>query len=98
MGVDDESRRCETVDAEESRGARHGSGSARPQEAPRTNDVNNGFGAKARSDLRADCEALSRSSGPTSRCVCQGMVQASAPRHGSAHALPGTLDSGAAVM
>ena len=83
VGADDEPRRREAVDAEESRGARHRAGCARSVEAARADDADDGPGAEGGSDLRADREALPREPGPARRRVRQGLVQAAAPRHGS---------------
>ena len=42
-------------------------------------------------DLRADREALPREPGPVRRGLCQGVVQADAPRHGARSRLLGPL-------
>ncbi|MDC4206010.1 MAG: hypothetical protein MPW13_16805 [Candidatus Manganitrophus sp.] len=53
---------------------------------------------RARSDLRADREALPREPGPVRRRVRQGLVQADAPRHGPAGPLPRPLGARAAAV
>ena len=98
LGADDEPRRCEAVDAHESRGPGHRAGCSRSVEAARPHDADDGPGAEGGSDLRADREALPRESGPARRRVRQGVVQAVAPRHGTRLALPRPVGSGAAAV
>ena len=98
LGADDEPRRCEAVDAQESRGPGHRAGCSRSVEAARPHDAHDGPCAEDGSDLRADREALPRESGPARRSVRQGVVQAVAPRHGTRLALPRPVGSGAAAV
>ncbi len=89
----EEPRRCEAVDAQGSRGARHRARCSRSVEAARPDDADDGPRAEAGSDLRADREALPREPGPAGRRVRQGVVQAAAPRHGARLALPRPVGS-----
>jgi hypothetical protein len=98
VGADGESRRREAVEAEEPRGPGHGAGRARPEEAARADDADDGPGPEGRSDLRADREALLREPEPARGRVRRGLVQAAPPRHGTAPALPRALDPGAAAV
>ena len=75
--------RCQAVDSEECRGPGHGAGCARPVEAARAHDADDGPRAADRSGLRADREALPREPGRAGGRVRQGLVQAAAPRHGT---------------
>ena len=88
LGADEEPRRREAVDAEESRGPGHRARRARSVEAARADDADDGPRAEGGSDLRADRQALPREPGPARRRVRQGLVQAAAPRHGADLALP----------
>ena len=98
MGADDEPRRREAVDAQGPRGPGHRAGRARPVEAARPDDADDGPRAADGPDLRADREALPREPGPARRRVRQGVVQAAAPRHGAGLALPRPVGPGAAAV
>src|SRR5688572_18478630 len=98
MGIDEESRRRIPMDPQESRGAGNGAGCTRSVEAPRTHHADDGPRSQGRSDLCADLEALPREPGPVGGRVREGLVQAVAPRYGTALAVPPPLGSGAAVV
>ena len=98
LRADDEPRRRAAVDSQESRGPGHRAGCPRSVEAARPDDADVGPGAEARSDLRADRQALPREPRPARRRVRQGVVQAVAPRHGTRLALPRPVGPGAAAV
>ena len=64
LGADQEPRWRVAVDSHESRGQGHSARCPRSVEAARAHDADDGSGAEARSDLRADLQALLRASGP----------------------------------
>ena len=86
------------MDAQEPRGPGHRARRARPVEAARPDDADHGPRAEGRPDLRADLQALPREPGRARRRVRQGLVQAAAPRHGPALALPRPVGAGAAAV
>src|SRR5580658_4013839 len=88
MGTDEESGRCESVDTEEWRRQRYGAGCPRSLEASCDVDADHGSRLAVRSGLRKDVAALLRASRSVRGRVCSGVVQADAPRHGAAPALP----------
>ena len=63
-------------------------------EAHRAFDADHRPLAPVRSSVREDLAALHGAPGPVRRCVRSGLVQAHAPRHGSARALPRPGGSG----
>ena len=79
-------------------GPGHRARRARPVEAARPDDADDGPRAEDGPDLRADREALPREPGPARGRVRQGLVQAAAPRHGARLALPRPVGSGAAAV
>src|ERR1700733_2443445 len=88
MGTDEESGRRASVDAEKWRRQGYGAGCARSLKASRTIDADHGPRLAVRSGLRKDFAALPRAPGSICGRVCQSMVQADAPRHGTDPALP----------
>ena len=78
--------------------AGHGARRARSVEAARADDADDRPRAAGRPDLRAHLEALPREPGRARRRVRQGVVQAAAPRHGTALALPRPVGPGAAAV
>ena len=84
VGADEESGRCEAVEAEERRWRRHDSGRARSVEASRADDADHGPRAAVRSGLREDLAALPREPAGVRGRLREGVVQADAPRHGAA--------------
>ena len=98
VGADGEPGRREAVDADEPRGPGHGARRARPVEAARADDADDGPRAEGRPGLRADREALLREPRRARRRVRQGLVQAAAPRHGARVALPRPVGPGAAAV
>ena len=97
MGADQEPGRRASVEAEERRGRRHGAGRARPVEAHAPTMLTTDLVAAVRPGLREDLAALPREPGSVRRRLRPGVVQADAPRHGPARALPrpGGPDGGA---
>ena len=79
---------------------RRGQGARRPRrvEAPRPDHADVGHRPAGRPDLRADRPPLLREPGPALRRLRQGVVQAAAPRHGPALALPRTVGRRAAAV
>ena len=69
-----------------------------PVQAARADDADDRPRAAARPDLRADREALPRAPRPARRRLRQGLVQAAAPRHGPALALPRPVGARAAAV
>src|SRR5271156_248584 len=88
MGADEESGWRASVDAEEWRRQGHGAGCARFIEEARAIDADHGPRLAVRSGLRKNLAAVLQKSGSARRCVCQGVVQANAPRHGTCLPLP----------
>ena len=87
MGADQEPGRRAPVAAEERRRCRHRTGRPRRLEATRAEHADHRPVAAIRSGLREDLAALPRESGPVRGRVRPRLVQADAPRHGSALAL-----------
>ena len=79
-------------------GTGHRAGCSRPVEEARPHDVHDGPRPEDGPDLRADCEALPREPGRVRRSLCQGVVQADAPRHGARLAVARPAGSPAAVV
>ena len=88
VGADEEPRRRASVEAEGKRGRGHGPERPRRVEAHRSLHADDRPLAPVRSGLREDLAALHGASGPVRRRVRAGLVQAHAPRHGAARALP----------
>ena len=88
MGADEEPGRRAPVEAEEWRGRRHGAGCPRQVEAHRAVHADHGPLPAVRPGLREDLAALPGESGPVRGRVRPGLVQADAPGHGAARALP----------
>ena len=68
---------------------RHDSGCPRPVQTSRADHADDGPLPAARPGVREDLAALPRASGSVRRRLRAGVVQADAPRHGPARALPG---------
>ena len=83
VGADEESGRCVSVDSQGCIGTGHRAGCSRSVEEARPHDVHDGPRPEDGPDLRADFEALPREPGRVRRGLCQGVVQADAPRHGA---------------
>ena len=94
MGVDEEPGRRAPVAAEEWRRCRHRAGGARRVEADRTFHADDRPRAAFRSGLRENLTALSGPPGPICGSVRACLVQANAPRHGSARTLSGPGSAG----
>ncbi len=87
MGTDEEPGRSASVDAEERRRRRHRAACARPVEEDRACHADHRPRPAVRSGLRKDFAALPGESGSVRRRVRPRVVQADAPRHGTARAL-----------
>ena len=98
LGADEEPRRRPPVDSHESRGAGRGARRARPVQAARADDADDGPLAEAGSGLRADLEALLRELRRARGRVREGVVQAAAPRHGPDLPVPRPVGSRAAAV
>ena len=84
MGVDQEPGRRTSVDGRRMAPVRHRPGRARRVEEARAVHADDGPGAALRPGLREDLAALLRASGPVRGRLRPRLVQAHAPRHGSA--------------
>ena len=84
------------IPVEAERGSRrgHGAGRARPVQAARADHADHRPGPAVRPGLRKDLETVLRKPGRVRGGVCAGVVQADAPRHGPALALPGARGAG----
>ncbi len=91
-------RRGVAVDAEGRCRRGHRARRPRPGEEARAGHAHQRPRAALRPDLRRDHPALARPSRGTRAGVRQGVVQAAAPRHGSALAVPRTVDPGTADL
>ncbi len=98
MGAHQEPGRGQPVEAQEPRGGGHRARRPRFVEAARADDAHDRPRAADGPDLRADHEAIPREPGPARRRVRQGVVQAAAPRHGSAVALPRSVGARGATL
>ena len=99
MGTHEEPGRCASVDAQERRRRGHRAGCARSVEAARADHAHHGPRPEDGPGLREDFEALPRESAGVRGRVRQGVVQADAPRHGAALAVPWPARSqGAAAL
>ena len=76
-----------SVDSEGRRRRKHRSKRAGSVEAARADHVHDGSLPQGRPDLRADLKAFPRKPARVCRRLCQGVVQADAPRHGPDFAL-----------
>ena len=88
VGADEEPGGSEPVAAEERRGRRHGAACPRRVHEDRTLHADDRSHPAFRPGLRKDLAALPGAPGSVRRCVRPGVVQADAPRHGPARALP----------
>ena len=98
LGAHEEPGRRAAVDAEEPRGPGHRPRRPRPVEASRADDADDRPRAAARPGLRADHAAVPRAPRAARGRVREGVVQAAAPRHGAALALPRPVGPGAAAL
>ena len=98
VGADEEPGRCVAVDSQGRVGTGHRAGCPRSVEEARPHDVHDGPRPADGPDLRADLEALPREPGRVRRSLCQGVVQADAPRHGARLAAARPAGSPAAVV
>ena len=94
MGTNEEPRRRAPVAAEKRRRQWHRAARARSVEADRALHAHDRLVAAGRPGLRKDLAAFPGESRSVCRRVCARLVQADAPRHGSALALPRAGGSG----
>ncbi len=83
VGIHEESRPAATSGPQERRRRRHRARRARSVEEARADDVHDDLALKARPGLRADLAAFPRRPASICGCICQGVVQAHAPRYGT---------------
>jgi hypothetical protein len=94
VGADQEPGRRASVAAEERRRSRHRARRAQCLEAHRSQHADHGSCAALRSRLREDLAAVHGAPGAIRGRLCACLVQAHAPRHGSAGALSRSRSSG----
>ena len=94
MGGGEEPRRRVAMGAEGRRRRGHRAGCPRSVETPCADDDHGGHGHADGPGLRVDLAAFPREPGRVRGCLRPGVVQADAPRHGSARALSRPRGSG----
>ena len=72
---------------------RHRAGRSRSLKEARPHDAHDGPVSEGGSNLREDFKAVLREPGRVRRRLCQGMVQADSPRHGTSHTVSRSVGS-----
>ena len=98
VGADREPGGRQAVAAEEPGGRGHRARRARPEQAARADDAHDRPVDAHGSGVRQDLQALPRQPGPARRRLRPRLVQAAAPRHGPARALPRPVGARAAAV